>query len=84
MDKEEFKAALNEVLDTRRSIDAERHREHHRFMDEWIAEIKRRRQTRERIKEQVIGWGAISTVGSVVGAIGYAAVQWIKSIKTGG
>lgn len=84
MDKEEFKAALNEVLDTRRSVDADQHREHHRFIEEWITEVKRRRQARQRIKEQVFGWAAISALTSFIGALGWALIQWVKTIKTGG
>ena len=46
-------------------IDVEAHIEQHKFIEEWIAEIKIKRERREKIKTQVMGWGIITALGSI-------------------
>lgn len=55
------KEVLNETLDERNRIDAEKHAEHHRWLDEWI---ERRRAQGQRRAER---WDKIHA--SVLGAI---------------
>lgn len=46
-------------------IDADVHREQHAFIGEWIEEIKRKREMREKIKTQVAGWALVTFLGSI-------------------
>lgn len=46
-------------------IDIESHREQHKFIEEWIEEVKIKRERREKIKTQVMGWGIVSVLGSI-------------------
>lgn len=46
-------------------IDAEAHKEQHRFIEEWIEEVKIKRERCEKIKTQVMGWGIVSVLGSI-------------------
>jgi len=55
----------------------EEHREHHAFMHEWIAEIKAKRERREKIKTQVAGWAIVTALGSI-GTGGYKLFQVVQ------
>ena len=46
-------------------VAVEAHIEQHKFIEEWIAEIKIKRERREKIKTQVMGWGIITALGSI-------------------
>lgn len=54
-----------ETLDERRSISEEAHRSHHAFLDAWIEEIEIKKERREKVKTQVVGWGIITILGGI-------------------
>ena len=70
--------ALNEHL-----LDMATHRAHHLAVARWIERQEARRQRWERIEEKLVGTGILSLFGAAVGALGYAAIQWIKSVRGG-
>lgn len=65
--REEFIKAVVRAIreETIGGVDINVHSEQHRFIEEWIAEVKRKTDRREKIKTQVMGWGIISVLGSI-------------------
>lgn len=78
MTKDELKVIFNDVLDTRRGIDGEQHREDHEFIKILKEREMARQQRIERLKTQVIGFGMITAIGGVLSAVGYAVMQWVQ------
>ena len=62
-------------------VDAEIHREQHAFIAEWIEEIKRKRERREKIKTQVAGWAVVSALGSIGTGAYHAAIYLKEHLK---
>jgi hypothetical protein len=52
------------------------HYRHHEFLDEWLDELRRKRELREKLKAHVGGWAIISTL-SGIGAAVYHGSLWI-------
>lgn len=46
-------------------ISAEDHAEQHAFIQEWILEIKAKRDRREKIKTQIFGWAILGALGGI-------------------
>ena len=59
------------------NIPADEHREHHAFMHEWIEEIKRKRERREKLKTQLAGWAIIAALTSI-GTGAYNAAIYLR------
>ncbi len=76
MEAAELKEIIHSVLDERDSLDHETHADHHRFISEMVESARRRRELREAVKKQVLGWGAIVFVTS----LGAAAYQWATHV----
>ncbi len=76
---ESLKAAIHAVFDERRGVDERTHRNHHQFIEAELQRRERRQALTEKIKAQVFGWGAIG----VLGGVGTAVYQWLKSVKGG-
>ena len=72
MEKEMLASVLREVLNEKRAIDDETHREHHEFIKAFIARQKQSEETKEKIKANVYGWGIIVALGG----IGSAVYHW--------
>lgn len=53
------------------------HAEQHAFLHEWIEEIKRKRERREKIKTQVTGWAIVTLLGSI-GTGAYNAAIYLR------
>lgn len=53
------------------------HIEQHAFIAEWIEEVKRKRELREKIKTQVAGWAIVTFLGSI-GTGTYHAAQYLR------
>jgi len=83
-DKEEIKEAMREALNEWNSINSKTHEEHHKFIDILIVDAEVKKERVEKIKTSIIGWGFITGIGSIVGGLGYAVTQWVKSTKGGG
>ena len=62
-------------------IDVEAHKEQHRFIEEWIEEIKLKRERREKIKTQVMGWGIISVLGSIGTGVYHSIIYLREHLK---
>lgn len=58
-------------------ISTDEHREQHAFLHEWIEDIKRRRESREKIKTQVTGWAIVTLLGSI-GTGGYHIFLYLR------
>lgn len=63
--------AIDETLARRRSIDEETHRQDHEFLKTWREREMRKRDSREKVREQVVGWSIITMLSGV----GYAAYR---------
>jgi hypothetical protein len=72
--REDIRALLNEVLDSRRSIDEETHLADHQWIRGRVMHEQRAAERAEKIKAQVGGWAAI---GLLTG-IGYTVWEWLK------
>jgi len=46
-------------------ISEETHREHHAFIAEYIAEVKRKRERSEKIKAHVGGWAIVAVLSGI-------------------
>lgn len=62
-------------------MDFETHREQHRFIEEWIEEIKLKRERREKLKTQVMGWSIITILGSIGTAVYHAIIYLRDHLK---
>ena len=63
-------------------MSGETHYAHHRFVEDLIARDQRRQRTKEKIKEQVIGWGVIAMLGALAAAVYNHAVDAVsKAVK---
>ena len=62
-------------------IDAEAHKEQHRFIKEWIEEVKIKRERREKIKTQVMGWGIVSVLGSIGTGVYHSIIYLREHLK---
>lgn len=73
-----LKTAINEILDERDGFNGRTHADHHRFVAELIDERKKSKERRERLRQQVIGWGAITFLSGV----GYSFYQvFVELVK---
>lgn len=59
----------------------EKHLEQHAFIEEWIEEVKLKRERREKIKTQVMGWGIITFLGSIGTGMYHTAVYLREHLK---
>ena len=62
-------------------IDVEAHKEQHRFIEEWIEEVKIKRERREKIKTQVMGWGIVSVLGSIGTGVYHSIIYLREHLK---
>lgn len=69
---------INETLDERDAFSGRTHSDHHRFVEELIEREKRKQERRERIRQQVIGWGVISALSGFGVLVYNAFVEFIK------
>lgn len=77
-DREELvRAVVCAIRSETLSIPEEQHREQHAFLAEWIEEIRLKRERREKIKTQVMGWGAVTILGSI-GTAAYNAALYLR------
>mgnify|MGYP001586552316 CR=1 FL=1 len=77
---ESLKQALHEVLQEHRSVDAEQHRMHHDYIADQIERSRIRRDRLEKVRTHVLGWGAVSAVGSVVYFLGEGVKQFFINL----
>lgn len=61
-------------------VDAQVHAEHHRTLAEWIAQEKQRRESAQRVKEQVAGWFSITFITGLLGFILLGAIDWLRAL----
>jgi len=80
MNVSELKEAINEVLDERDAFDGRTHSDHHRFVEEWIEERKRKEERYERLRQQVIGWGIITVLTGVGYGSYHLFVEFVKKV----
>lgn len=59
------------------TVPEKEHRKHHEFIDEWLAEIQRKKARREAVRTQVYGWGVITLLGGI-GTVFYQIFQYFK------
>ena len=64
-----IRTAVRAELDDRGRIDGDLHAAHHRYIENQIKRDSRRAETREKIKQQVIGWGIAAAIVSAGTAI---------------
>jgi len=76
MTPEEIKHYLNEVLDSRDSLDRQTHTNDHIFIASLVEASKRRRDTMDKIKAQIGGWAIISFLSG----IGFAVWALVQSL----
>lgn len=62
-------------------VPADVHIEQHAFIAEWIAEVKIKRERREKIKTQVAGWAIVTFLGSIGTGAYHAAVYLREHLK---
>lgn len=70
MTAEELKAVIEEVFDARARIDADKHGEHHAWVEEQIALMQERRELLLNIREWVVQWTVFGLLGALAGAFG--------------
>lgn len=66
---ESLKLALEEVLDSRNRVDAEKHHDHHLWIESQIIKQRRCLANRDKIMQQVLGWGTIAMLASIGTAV---------------
>jgi hypothetical protein len=76
MVKEDVIAAIEEVLEKRSKIDSTVHLEDHLFIAHLRAEKEKTIRLTDKIKEQVLGWGAIS----IIGFLGYHLLNELRDV----
>ena len=81
MSTEELKKAINEILDERDAFDGRTHSDHHHFVEEMIAERKRKEERRERLRQQVVGWGIISTLSAMGYGTYHMFIEFVKKVS---
>lgn len=64
LDDETLRTILRAELDARSRIDVETHADHHAFIAELIDRAKRRRELWDKVRQQVIGWAVIASLGA--------------------
>lgn len=67
---------INETLDDRDAFSGRTHSDHHRFVEEMIERERRKVERREKVRQQVLGWGAIT----VITGIGIGAYQLLVDL----
>lgn len=72
---QQLKSVFAEVLNERRSIDAETHRKDHEFLHIMMEKEEKKIALVESTKKQVLGWAMIG----VVGLIGYSLLEHLKT-----
>lgn len=78
MTKEDIVEAINAAFEQRSKIDAKTHLEHHTFIAQQIEVKENNIRLWSKVKEQVIGWGAISAIGF----FGYHLVDLLRASLT--
>lgn len=73
MTRDELKLIFAEVLESRSNIDPIRHKTHHDYVENMVARAARRRDNWEKVKVNVLGWGAIAIIVFVAKVFG----EWI-------
>jgi hypothetical protein len=77
-DKAELIDGFAAELEKRRNVSQETHKEHHDFIQQWIDREKRRQELYEKVKAQVVGWGVISGILSMVAGLGLLVRDWLQ------
>lgn len=72
---DQLKSIFAEVLNERRSIDAETHRKDHEFLHVMMEKEEKRSELVEATKKQVLGWAMIGAVG----LIGFSLLEHLKT-----
>ena len=79
-DQSEIVEAFKKALEEHEGAYTPEHRSHHDYVSRLIDRDERRDQFRQKVKQQVIGWGVITFLSGV----GLAAYQlfelWIKRV----
>ena len=78
MTQDEFKQVLEEVLQSRRVIDEDTHRIHHRFIQVQIERDERRAEMWRRFKLSFIGGLALAVLG-FLGWLGSLILSWVQN-----
>lgn len=82
-DLERLAVRFAQLLDHRRSISEADHKADHEF----VQELRARRQKRERmwghVREQVLGWAIIATLGAFASGVVYMVTTWVRHTKGG-
>jgi hypothetical protein len=71
-----LESALGRVLDSRKRVDEETHRVHHEYVARCIDRDRKREKRWEQLRVHILGWGAISVIGSIIYSLG----DWIKHV----
>jgi len=71
--KDDIKTAIHDAISECTFIDFETHTAHHQFVNEMIERRQRRQQLYDKVRQHVIGWGALSVITGL-GALIYQAI----------
>lgn len=82
--QEQLEEVLTRVLDARKKIDDERHSAHHEYVARLIERDAKREEFKERVRQQVVGWGVIVALGGFLSTVGYAGYHWVIEIAQKG
>lgn len=83
-DEEQLEAVAQYIADKLPYlIDAETHARHHQVFETWLERENRRAEFREKVRQQVGGWVAISIL-SAIGYFAWEAVKALWQVKGGG
>ena len=77
---DQIEEVFTRVLDARKKIDDERHAKHHNYVEILIERDRRRQELKDKVRQQVVGWGVIMTVTGFLGMVGYSTYHWIAEI----
>lgn len=79
-ERKEIAEVFSAVLEERRGVEADKHANHHRFLEMMIAREAKREERRERVRQQVAGWAVIMAVTGFFAAAAYAANHWFEEL----
>lgn len=81
--KEDVREVIDQALGDH-WMDIETHRTHHQAVQLWLQQQEERRQRWQRIRDQLVGTALLSALAGILGALGYACIQWVKDITSRG
>lgn len=65
-------------------VDGSMHVEHHRLFSEWLKREEVKRERREKIIQQVTGWGFVAALGSIGTFFFHLLEKYIQDIASRG